>query len=424
MFDPENEIERLLTAAEFKSSSREDHRDELRAQVMAVYNQSHSTSKLGNYFLFIQGLWRWMMIRPVVRLGIPVLAIATLSLGAIFLATAQPGYAFEDLIKPLIEAKSGRCKIVAKMKDMPAFTFDTMFRGNVTRQESKDMNSVFITDQSKGVSLTLSSTTKEARILQQLNRDPEMATQDGFLDAIRKMLLPVEGDERVEQRLSLGERELAGRKLIGYRLSAPGNEMDLWGDQETGLPHTIVSKMSAFPGVEITLSDFEFDVAMEDSLFSLVPPAGYKVIKDTLDMSLISEEGFISALQHFADINDGVYPDEINLLEGMKLLKKYEDSLDDKNEKERENEVNRVRKLFAGGFVFPLQLSWETDAAYAGNGINRNQAKEPIFWYKPKGADKYRIIFADLTTTDAETAPEAKEVQRFSQKPSSEDDGK
>jgi len=415
MDTPKDDVERLITGAHFDQSPRVDHRDELRQRVLTAYDKSQLAPWPIALFLFFQSFWRWVMDRPVPRIGIPVLVLAILLSAIVSLFPARTSFAFEDLIEPLLTAKSARCKIVVRLKDQPALTFNNMFRGTVSRQESKDKGLIMITDETTGAILTLIPKEKNARILQPVNRDPEQSGGGGFLQTIREQLLDLRQDKRVT-RVSLGEREVADRMLIGYRINSPAMQLEVWGDQETGLPHTIVSNMAAFPDAEVTMTDFEFDVELDDSLFSLVPPAGYTVTKDTIDLSKPSEEVFTTSLRQFTDLNEGVYPDAINIQEGMKIIGKLR-SRTKTTDHEQEQEVNRVLKIVVRGFMFPLRLPAESDAAYAGRGVHRDDAKKPIFWYKPEGAETYRVILADLTAIDSEEPPQADGVQRFTKAP-------
>ena len=354
------------------------------------------------------------MARPVPRIGIPVVAVALALSGFFALFPARPAsaaLAFEDLVEPLLTAKTARCRVVARAKDQPALTFNTMFRGTVSRQEDKDMGMVIIVDEATGTWLTLQVKDKKATILQALNRDPVQSRGGGFLQSIREQILQFQQDEG-SKRESLGEKKMANRTLVGYRISAGGMRMDIWGDQATGLPHTIVSNTPAFPNIEVTMTDFEFDVELDDSLFSLVPPAGYTVTKETVDASKPTEEDFTTALRHFTDLNDGMYPDAINLREGMEIVAKLLSQLKPP-EDEREKELFRVMKILNRGFMFPLLLTAEADAAYAGQGVNRDDARKPIFWYKPEGAENYRVIRADLSVVESEEPPQADGAQRF-----------
>ena len=66
-----------------------------------------------------------------------------------------------------------------------------------------------------------------------------------------------------------------------------------------------------------------------------------------------------------------------------------------------------MKQLFdiGRGFQFALGLPESADAHYAGKGIKRDAKNTPIFWYKPKDAKTYRVIFADLSIQDADAPP-------------------
>jgi hypothetical protein len=63
------------------------------------------------------------------------------------------------------------------------------------------------------------------------------------------------------------------------------------------------------------------------------------------------------------------------------------------------------------GILFARQLPPKADAHYAGKGVWLDTAGRPIFWYRPKDAKKYRVIYADLSVRDADAAPEAPNAQ-------------
>ena len=71
-----------------------------------------------------------------------------------------------------------------------------------------------------------------------------------------------------------------------------------------------------------------------------------------------------------------------------------------------------IRK-FKPGSAFVDSLPPEADAHYAGKGVSLGAADKPIFWYRPKDAKKYRVIYADLSVKDmmpddVKKLPEAK----------------
>ena len=57
------------------------------------------------------------------------------------------------------------------------------------------------------------------------------------------------------------------------------------------------------------------------------------------------------------------------------------------------------------GLDFANQLPPATDSHYAGKGVKLGTPDKPIFWYRPKDAKKYRVIYADLTVREADAAP-------------------
>ena len=50
-------------------------------------------------------------------------------------------------------------------------------------------------------------------------------------------------------------------------------------------------------------------------------------------------------------------------------------------------------------------LPKEADWHYAGKRVSLGAADTPIFWYRPKDAKKYRVVYADLTVRESETPP-------------------
>ena len=79
-------------------------------------------------------------------------------------------------------------------------------------------------------------------------------------------------------------RSCANRSMlphIVYRLTGHGMAVNLWGDPKTGQPIRMGLNWLSAPGLgETTVSDFAFDMDLDESLFSLKPPPGYKVQRE------------------------------------------------------------------------------------------------------------------------------------------------
>jgi hypothetical protein len=57
------------------------------------------------------------------------------------------------------------------------------------------------------------------------------------------------------------------------------------------------------------MSDFVFNVPLDESLFSLEPPAGYAAVRGEMDASEPGEKDLIEALRCYSDLFGGAFPD-------------------------------------------------------------------------------------------------------------------
>ena len=73
-----------------------------------------------------------------------------------------------------------------------------------------------------------------------------------------------------------------------------------------------------------------------------------------------------------------------------------------------------LRQKQMRGITFYMMLKPENDPHYVGGGVKLGTSDCPILWYKPTGADKYRVIYADLSVKEVAAEelkgfPEARE---------------
>jgi outer membrane lipoprotein-sorting protein len=83
---------------------------------------------------------------------------------------------------------------------------------------------------------------------------------------------------------NFGERTVEGRKVIDFSVKMDGGESRVTVDASTKLPIQIeVSYPGRFGGKSIreVIVDFDFDAILDESLFRIVPPAGYTVARYT-----------------------------------------------------------------------------------------------------------------------------------------------
>ena len=245
------------------------------------------------------------------------------------------------------------------------------------------------------------------------NREESRDLVAGF----RSLLLDAR-DKPGVQRESLGEKEIDGRRVVGFRLSGcglagcpPDSVMILWGDPKSGLPVRVETTMAMAPNVKVTMSDFAFNVEMDESLFSIEPPAGYEVIQGPLiDASPAEEKDLVETFRDYSQWSGGPFPallDSVSLsamATRLKWTSLYRENPQEAQAKQQQKLDAAMAKL-QRGLWFTQRLPKEADSHYSGKGVSLGAADKPIFWYRPKDAKKYRVIYADLSVRDAATPP-------------------
>ena len=268
---------------------------------------------------------------------------------------------------------------------------------------------------------------------------------------------------------SLGEKEIDGRKVVGFHISSQPHDLILWGDPKTGLPVRVEMTMGIEGSVKTTFSDFVFNVDMDESLFSLEPPAGYTVRNEKRDgsPSPSGEKNLIEMFREYSNLCDGAFPDSLDymttttiagkkatlrmmtqnmwanlapangkpnevqrrkleelmlkVMEGKLKEGQIEEQIEEfiethglkevgkaqsqETEEFGQAQINESSQRVQRGLSFAMRLSPSADAHYVGKGVSFGAADTPIFWYRPKDSKNYRVIYADLSVRDSDTPP-------------------
>jgi hypothetical protein len=288
-------------------------------------------------------------------------------------------------------------------------------------------------DWDKGKSLTLEPSSKKAFVLTMTNMPKGKMSMDKDPLGWLRVLLTDARDKPDFKRESLGEKEIDGRRVAGFRVNAVnGTVISLWGDPKTGLPVCAEVTMGMFNNSKMTLSDFEFNVEMDESLFSTDPPAGYTVQDmGKVDLSPADEKDLIETLREcslmkkplpkkgdnakgLAALDEGgLFPDTLDLMAIIQIVaEKFVPGMGPKPSDEQMRKMSDAQIRLQRGVQFAAALPPEADAHYAGKGVRFGEADKPIFWYRPTGAKKYRVIYADLTVREADAAPNVPNAQK------------
>ena len=200
----------------------------------------------------------------------------------------------------------------------------------------------------------------------------------------------------------LGERIMDGRTVRGFRVIKDGMDLTLWVDVKTEDVFRMEGTHTHAPAIQIVVTDFRFDVDLDDSLFSLTPPEGYSPLQ--VQVFMPREEHLVHLLRGWATrAKDGLFPPSLNTAEvakaGLEMKEARKSVVGDKGQ---ETEEQRLQRLVwaANGSLFVARMKPENDWHYAGKGVKLGTAEKPICWWKPEGSKTYRVIYGDLSIKD------------------------
>ena len=316
----------------------EEFNDRLRQRIAEVFDQAQAETTRPTFLSRSLSKWSWIMRSPVSRATAAVIFV--LAVGGVVLwfhgGGATPSFA--DFLQPFLDAKTVKYKMTVEMTRLPAgvmkgipaemqkgfmkTTTEVMeLDASRNRHESEmpgQPTTVRIWDGTQGKSLHLGPAEKRATVYNYANLPKDETPSDcpvGHVAIFRAALLDAR-DIPDFKRESLGEKEIDGRQVVGFRISFPATVFSVWGDPKTGLPVRMEATMTLMPDTKLTMSDFEFNVDLDESLFSVEPPAGYEVTvvqAPTSDGSPADEKDLIEMFRCYSELSDGPFPDSLDL---------------------------------------------------------------------------------------------------------------
>jgi hypothetical protein len=199
----------------------------------------------------------------------------------------------------------------------------------------------------------------------------------------------------------LGRQQIDGRTLDGFRVHEDDAQTTVWIDPGTGELVRVELVFANAPGMNTIMSDFQFNVPLEDSLFAVTPPEGYAPVEVRADASTVTEGDFVEFLRFWsAWTRDTAFPP---IVAGAEIAKvavqmaredKFVGPCPPGYEPAKQQDIMYRGLLFVAGL--PAD-AWR----YAGQNVAFGDPATPIFWYQPAGSSTWRIIYADLHVVDA-----------------------
>ncbi len=394
---PSDNIEKLIGKLRYKTNAA-THEKVLGNVLQALDKRQKQESGAAK-----PDLWRTIMNTGTRKFAIAaaILIAATITLYFIAGPFGATGRVYAEVAERLHRARTMIYNVTTStpVEGMPDMTTEVAFKEPGLMRMTMSGGYVSIMDSVQGKGLSIIPERKQFVEIDMTNL-PNDAGQHQ-LDAIEKLRsLPERADEE------LGEREIDGRTVQGFRVTEGSVIHTVWIDPKT---RELVEEEMEFinaPGMSGKMTNFRFNVDLPDELFSLTPPDGYTRLELQVDVSQASEDDLIEYLRLWSSwTEDGTFPPTLNPAElakvSMEMAKvgKFHPAKPMEHDELLKHTMKMTR-----GMMFVMALPAESNWRYAGDNAKYGDASTAIFWYRPVGSQNYRVIYGDLNIK--EVAPD------------------
>ncbi|MBN2582155.1 MAG: hypothetical protein JXL80_03740 [Planctomycetes bacterium] len=386
MFRDEEELVRFVKRLDIQAEPDPVHRDRLRERMLAAFREAGSE---GAAVQRPQGsgrirIGRFLMRSKPFKIGMAAaVAVCAVIAAALWTGNGGSGVALADVLAKMEQARTVCFKMVISRDGQPEEVYDIMYKEpGLMRSEAPGM--INIIDWPNGRLLALMTKEKVAHRTDVAGMDNPYH-RDWYAD-----LKEIIGNEGAEP---LGRCEVNGRPALGWRVVDEDGTCTVWADVHSG---ELLRAEFRARGSLVVLRDFVLDKELDDSLFRLDPPAGYRMMGPVAEFkqadTSVDDVAFL--LRVWASANDGRFPDKLEAMDFQAVVAKakWQQLGVDSQDKSR-----AAQDTLSRAFHF---LYSRFDWTYAGKGILVDQQDAAVFWYKPKDSPTYKVVYADFSIRD------------------------
>ncbi len=347
-------------------------------------------------------IWRLVMRSGTTKLAVAALIVLAVALALYTFAGGGATNAYAQVVDLLHNARTLSFSVVNKtgVATMPTVRTQILFKEPGYMRTSTADGFVTILHASGGEVRGLNLIPLQKKYMTfEFSNMPDKDKSDGgpYVSLEKLRALPNQADE------ALGPKRIDGLTLEGYRVHETDATITVWVDPKTGEPARVEMEFAAAPGMDMILSDFQVDVQLDDSLFSLDPPAGYEPMGIDLQANVdeVGEQDFVDFLRLWSSWTvDHTFPPTVGGTEIAKIAFQMAREGKFVGPMAPGYETNQQQVMYDGMlFIGKLPAgTWR----YAGQNVSFGDAETPIFWYRPEGASLYRVIYADLSVKSVE----------------------
>ena len=391
MIKNESDFKKIVDRLEIDTQPSDAHRENLRRRMFSVFNEAQSSSTRTDTW---QILGRTIMRNPISKLAAAAVIIVAILIGVHYFGGPidGAGVAWAKVSQRILDADTAIFNVT--LGEAPPIKH---IAGEKLLRQKLPGGFDNIIDYEQGKVLTLNSKNKTAMFVQ-IDGFPE--APPNFFERLKTGIEKLKNAPDVVVE-SLGTIEINGINATGIRVySGKSIDMTIWSEPQTNLPILII--IDNYMGqTNVVFSDFDFDAEIDESLFSMEIPQGYSQQEQVqMDLANPTEQDLADGLRSWAEMTDGTFPPKLDLGIMQRQGSMFDKKFAEMNASDAE-EIKTMEKIIRGlMFVQKVKGHWN----YAGNGVKLGDADAPIFWYRPKDSETYRVIYGDLTVEDV--APE------------------
>ena len=385
---PAENIENQIKKLRYETTA-ETHKKVLNNVIQAI--DKHEKQKSGTT---APDIWRIIMKSPIIKVAAAAVVIIAVLIGIYQFDITIESTAFAQVADRLRMARTLTYKVTTNSN----IEMEMAFKEPGYMRMTMPGDYVTVIDWAQGKALSIIPPRQQYYEMDLSGMNNPPAQQQ--LEAIDKLrTLPDRADE------ILGNIEENGRVLEGFRVTQNGMINTVWIDSDTQELVRVEAEFINALGMNVVMTDFRYDVDLDDSLFSLTPPAGYTRMDIHVNTSEITEQDLIEYLRLWSSwTRDNSFPPTFNPIELQKIAMEMEQQGRFGESEESEERVKQGALQMTRGIMFVMQLPGESNWRYTGENVSFGESQTPVFWYKPAGAETYRVIYGDLTVKDV--APE------------------
>jgi len=341
--------------------------------------------------------WRTFMKNRITQLAAAAVIIIAVTLGVYYFMGfgTKPCMAWDCIIRPIMDANTAEFDIIIGEEGKTPVIHE-MVMGSKIRRSMEGMEGAKIIDLETMRTLALFPQTKTAVYIEPLKERPQIPN---YLVQIKDAIKTLQNTPGfvVEE---LGQKDIDGQISYGFEAKHPQANIVIYVDPATALPVRIEQESGQ---MKMIYKNMRFDVPIDETLFSMDAPVGYKIEQQKMDMRGSTEEDFIEGLRIQAEVfGEGQFPDDVSIEHFIKMMPTMHEKVD-KLQVSDEQGIAWGMKI-QKGMMFIRFFKGEGKWVYAGKGVKLGDANTAIFWYRPVGSQTYHVIYGDLSVKDVTEA--------------------